>query len=68
MAVIFDFHPVPKLVLLSGYDHPMYNDTLQHWYRDTKQVTAEAGKVLTEVPWINSVAKLNITEGQMTLF
>lgn len=49
-----DAHPGP--VLLSGYDHPMYNDRLKHWQREEKQATAEMGRTRTEVLWINTIA------------
>lgn len=34
-----EIHPGP--VLLSGYDHPMYNDRLKHWKRETRTAWAE---------------------------
>lgn len=43
-------------VILSGYDHPLYNERLSGWRRDEKTVQAEAGKIRTEVLWINPVA------------
>ncbi|SFE42382.1 DNA adenine methylase [Paenibacillus algorifonticola] len=56
-------HPGP--VLLSGYDHPMYNDKLRDWSRETKAVTAEAGRSRIEVLWINPIAA---QYGQQSLF
>ncbi|PZM63717.1 DNA adenine methylase [Paenibacillus dendritiformis] len=47
-------HPGP--VLLSGYAHPLYDDRLQHWTRETKKAKAEAGAVREEVLWINPIA------------
>nr|WP_145404260.1 DNA adenine methylase [Paenibacillus xylanexedens] len=64
MLEVLDEHPGP--VLLSGYAHPMYDDRLKHWNRETKQVKAEAGKTRTEVLWINPVAAGQV--GQMQLF
>ncbi|RAW18521.1 DNA adenine methylase [Paenibacillus taichungensis] len=61
---ILDNHPGP--VLLSGYAHPMYDNRLKHWQRETKQVRAEAGRIRTEVLWINPVAAGQV--GQMQLF
>ncbi|CAH1215995.1 DNA adenine methylase [Paenibacillus sp. JJ-223] len=61
---VLDNHPGP--VLLSGYAHPMYDDRLKHWKRETKQVKAEAGRTRTEVLWINPVAAGQV--GQMQLF
>ncbi|WP_093471075.1 DNA adenine methylase [Paenibacillus popilliae] len=43
-------------VLLSGYDHPMYNDRLKYWKRETRTAQAEGGRDRTEVLWINPVA------------
>lgn len=49
-----DAHPGP--VLLSGYAHPLYDERLKHWHRETKVVQAEGGKKRKEVLWINPVA------------
>lgn len=57
-------HPGP--VLLSGYAHPLYDERLQHWHRETKVVQAEGGKRRTEVLWINPVAVERM--GQQTIF
>lgn len=56
-------HPGP--VLLSGYDHPLYNDRLRGWHREERKVQAEAGRSRTEVLWINPVAA---EHGQRTIF
>jgi DNA adenine methylase len=47
-------HPGP--VILSGYSHPLYDDRLKHWRRETKRAKAEAGAIREEVLWINPVA------------
>jgi DNA adenine methylase len=47
-------HPGP--VILSGYSHPLYDDRLKHWQRETKRAKAEAGAIREEVLWINPVA------------
>lgn len=57
-------HPGP--VILSGYSHPMYDDALKHWQRETKQVSAEAGRSRTEILWINPTAANKV--GQLKLF
>lgn len=59
-----DAHPGP--VLLSGYAHPLYDERLQHWHRETKVVQAEGGRRRTEVLWINPVAINQM--GQQTIF
>lgn len=61
-----DAHPGP--VLLSGYDHPLYNNRLPHWHREERQALAEAGRVRTEVLWINPVAAESIEQRQLSLF
>jgi DNA adenine methylase len=58
-------HPGP--VLLSGYDHEMYNGRLKHWRREERQVQAEAGRTRTEVLWINPIAAEHAGR-QLTLF
>lgn len=59
-----DANPGP--VLLSGYAHPLYDELLQYWRRETKVVQAEGGKRRTEVLWINPVAMERM--GQQTIF
>lgn len=51
---LLDAHPGP--VFLSGYDHPVYDERLSHWRRETIDVSAEAGAKRQEVLWINPVA------------
>lgn len=50
-------HPGP--VLLSGYEHDIYNDLLKDWHKESIQVLAEAGARRQEVLWINSIAAQN---------
>ncbi|WP_339245241.1 DNA adenine methylase [Paenibacillus sp. FSL F4-0243] len=64
MLNALDDHPGP--VILSGYDHPMYNERLKHWRREEKQALAEMGRIRTEVLWINPVAAEY--SRQLTLF
>lgn len=59
-----EMHPGP--VLLSGYSHPIYEDRLKHWHRETKVVKAEGGVSRIEVLWINPVAASKI--GQQLMF
>lgn len=61
---VLDAHPGP--VLLSGYAHPLYDDRLKHWRRETKIVQAEAAQKREEVLWINPIAAEQV--GQMTIF
>ncbi|MFA8306511.1 DNA adenine methylase [Paenibacillus alvei] len=58
-----DRHPGP--VLLSGYAHPLYDDRLRHWTRETKKSKAEGGASREEVLWINPVAAAQV--GQLVL-
>jgi DNA adenine methylase len=61
---VLDTHPGP--VLLSGYAHPLYDERLKHWRRETFQAKAETGASRTEVLWINPVAAEQA--GQQTIF
>lgn len=61
---VLDDHPGP--VLLSGYAHPIYDERLKHWERDTKIVVADGGKTRTEVLWINPIAAKQ--SAQLNLF
>lgn len=58
-----DMHPGP--VLLSGYAHPLYDERLKHWTRDTKKAKAEAGASREKVLWINPIAVSKV--GQLVL-
>lgn len=51
---VLDSHPGP--VLLSGYSHPLYDDRLKHWKRQTFEAVAEAEAKKEELLWINPVA------------
>lgn len=62
---VLNDHPGP--VLLSGYDHSMYNEMLKHWRREEWQAQAEAGRTRTEILWINPIAAESIGK-QLTLF
>ncbi|MEZ2661607.1 DNA adenine methylase, partial [Aneurinibacillus aneurinilyticus] len=65
LLTALEAHPGP--VLLSGYAHPMYDERLKHWKRETRIAYAEGGKRRIEVLWINPVAAERIP-GQQTLF
>mgnify|MGYP001179651865 CR=1 FL=1 len=62
---VLDAHPGP--VLLSGYANPLYDERLKHWHREERQALAEAGRIRTEVLWINPVVAEHC-ERQLTLF
>lgn len=62
---MLDNHPGP--VIVSGYAHPLYDEKLRHWKRETRRVQAEAGEIRTEVLWINPIA-VNMTGQQLTMF
>jgi DNA adenine methylase len=51
---VLEEHPGP--VILSGYSHPLYDERLKHWRRETKRAKAEAGAIREEVIWINPIA------------
>lgn len=46
-------HPGP--VILSGYQHEMYDDLLAGWHKEIKKAKAEAGASRQEVIWINPI-------------
>lgn len=43
----------PGKALVSGYDNDLYNDMLSGWYKVQKKTNAEAGKIRTEILWMN---------------
>ncbi|UII56696.1 DNA adenine methylase [Cytobacillus spongiae] len=49
-----DEHPGP--VVLSGYSHPMYDERLKYWTRETRRAKVEAGAIREEVLWVNPFA------------
>jgi DNA adenine methylase len=57
-----DAHPGP--VLLSGYSHPLYEERLAHWERETFSCRAEKGRERTEVLWLNPAA-VRAREGRL---
>ena len=62
---VLDAHPGP--VLLSGYANELYDTRLRHWHREERQTLAEAGRIRTEVLWINPIAAEHCGR-QLTLF
>jgi len=62
---VLDAHPGP--VLLSGYANELYDTRLRHWHREEREALAEAGRIRTEVLWINPVAAEHAGR-QLTLF
>lgn len=61
---LLDKHPGP--VILSGYEHEVYNDILKDWHKESLQVLAEAGAKRNEILWINPVAAEQVQ--QMNMF
>lgn len=41
------------MVILSGYDNPLYNETLKDWYRDEATAYAQTATKRREVLWMN---------------
>jgi DNA adenine methylase len=62
---VLDEHPGP--VLLSGYANELYDTRLRHWHREERKALAEAGRIRTEVLWINPIAAEHCGR-QLTLF
>lgn len=54
LLTVLEKHPGP--VILSGYSHPLYDENLKHWRKETKRAKAEAGAIRREVIWINPIA------------
>lgn len=42
-----------SMVILSGYDNKLYNETLSDWYSDTCTSHAQTGQLRTEKIWMN---------------
>lgn len=63
---VLDAHSGP--VLLSGYAHPIYDERLNHWKRETKAVKAKSGKDHQEVLWINPTVASSFEVKQLSLF
>lgn len=59
-----DKHPGP--VLLSGYAHSLYDESLKHWQRKTFQSRTDSTAIREEVLWINPVAAEQV--GQISMF
>ena len=56
-AELLDFlRNVAGMVVLSGYDAPLYNDMLADWCRVEKQTFADGARERTEVLWLNPAA------------
>lgn len=62
---LLEQHPGP--VLLTGYEHPLYDKRLSHWQRRTNAGKPVNGEPRTEVLWINPIAASAVGK-QMTLF
>lgn len=43
----------PGYVMISGYDHPMYEEELKGWHKECRETTAEGGKRRKECIWMN---------------
>jgi DNA adenine methylase len=44
---------LPCMVMLSGYDSPLYTNALKHWQRISYQTMTRGGRVATEWLWFN---------------
>lgn len=59
-------HPGP--VVISGYDHPLYDEKLKEWHRDAIGVAAENGAKRTEVLWVNGTVKRMANQPSLFFF
>ncbi|KOF17870.1 hypothetical protein AC244_16015 [Ensifer adhaerens] len=64
-AELLDFlRNAAGMVVLSGYDAPLYNDMLADWSRVEKQTFADGARERTEVLWLNPAAAEQLEEQQ----
>lgn len=49
-------HTLKGMVVLSGYSHPIYEDSLAGWDRHEKEALADGARPRTEVIWVNQLA------------
>jgi hypothetical protein len=47
------FLKLPYNVMISGYDSPLYNETLSVWRKESFNTTNRAGQRTTEIVWSN---------------
>lgn len=58
-------HTLSGFVVLSGYPHPMYDDMLAGWHRETRASLADGARPRTECLWINPAAQIALTAGPL---
>lgn len=55
-------------VVLSGYDHPLYNEALSDWHRVERAALADGARPRTEVLWLNPAAEAARPHAQSDMF
>jgi DNA adenine methylase len=56
------------LVVLSGYPHPLYDELLQDWRRETCAAMADGARPRTEVLWLNPACAQALDRERCDLF
>lgn len=56
-----------SMVVLSGYDHPLYNEALRGWVRREKKARAQTNAPRLEVLWLNPAATAALHYAHPTL-
>jgi len=60
-------HDLKGMVVLSGYDSPLYDGLYDGWHKVTKSVFADRAKARVECLWLNPAACAGQMQGVMEL-
>ncbi|WDR03642.1 DNA adenine methylase [Devosia algicola] len=60
-------HGLSGMVVLSGYPHPLYENSLTEWMRVERRALADGARERTEVLWINPECKRRLDAGRSQL-
>jgi DNA adenine methylase len=53
LALVEALQGVSGMVILSGYDNDLYNDTLSGWMKDTKECATDGVRRMMECLWLS---------------
>lgn len=67
-ALLDQLNSVAGMVVLSGYDHPIYDRHLGHWMRVSKAAMADGARERLEVLWLNPAAERALKSGTIDMF
>ncbi|WP_045499006.1 hypothetical protein [Vibrio hyugaensis] len=65
-ALLDHLHTLEGMVVLSGYDSPLYNDVLAGWHKESRQARVSAGRgtgLRTECVWVNPMCQEALRDG-----